>query len=60
MRDYYFKDGKASKINGLELIVYQYENLYMTNFKYKNLNIDIETSNITEEELLALLQSIIK
>ena len=32
----------------------------MTEFKYKNLNIDIETSDITEAELAALLQSIIK
>ncbi len=60
IRDYYFVDGKVSKIDDFELIIYQYENSYMTEFKYKNLHIDIETSDITEAELAALLPSIIK
>lgn len=60
MRDYEFSDGTPSTINGFDMVIYKYENLYMTEFKYKNLYIDIETSNITEKELVALLQSIIK
>ncbi len=60
LRDYYFEDVKLSKINDFDLIIYKYENSYMTKFKYKNLNIDIETSDITEEEFISLLLSIIK
>lgn len=60
MRDYEFTDGKTSTINGFEMVIYKYENLYMTKFHYKDLYIDIETSGITEDELVNLLQSIIK
>lgn len=61
LRDYYFnEEGKVSKINNTELIIYKYENLYMTSFTYNNINFDIETSDITETELIDLLTSIIK
>lgn len=60
IRDYHFENGKTSVINDVELTIYQYKNSYMTEFNYKNLNIDIETSNVSQQELVALLQSIIK
>ncbi len=62
VRDYYFDDNgsKISNINGVELKIYKYEEIYMTEFRYKNINYDIETSNIKVEELSLLLQSIIK
>lgn len=61
LRDYHFeKIGKQSKINNIDLTIYKYENLYMTEFIYQNVNYDIETRNISEEELINLLKSIIK
>lgn len=60
MRDYSFENGKASKINGFDIVIYQHEASYITSFNYDNLNIDIETNNITQDELIALLESIIK
>lgn len=61
LRDYHFdKIGKQSKINNTNLTIYKYENLYMTEFTYQNVNYDIETSNVSEEELINLLKSIVK
>lgn len=62
IRDYHFDDNgsKISRINDTELKIYRYEELYMTEFNYKGINYDIETSNISQEELILLLQSIIK
>lgn len=61
IRDYYFGEkGKLSSINNVELTIYKYQNSYMTKFKYKDYNFDIETDNITEEELISLLESLIK
>lgn len=59
-RDYQFNDGKDSIINNFNLKIYQYENLYMTQFSYKGYNFDIETSAITEDELISLLETILK
>lgn len=62
IRDYYFKEegSKISKINNMELKIFKYNELYFTEFKYKDINFDIETTNITEQELTDLLLSIIK
>ena len=62
LRDYFFGDegSKVSKINDFELTIYRYENSYMTTFKYNDINFDIETTDITEQEFIDLLVSIIK
>ncbi|MBR1802898.1 MAG: hypothetical protein IJ777_02875 [Clostridia bacterium] len=61
LRDYFFKDeGKVSTINGIELTIYQYKDMYMTKFSYSGYHFDIETKEIQEAELVDLLQSIIK
>lgn len=62
IRDYYFSEEgvKKSLINEIELAVYQYEELYFTEFVYKGYNFDIETSNISLEELTNLLETIVK
>lgn len=62
IRDYYFdiEKVKKSKINETELMVYQYEELFFTEFVYRGYNFDIETSNISLEELTSLLETIIK
>ena len=62
LRDYYFKEENAQKsnINDYELIIYQYKEIFFVEFTYQGYNFDIETENITKEELIALLCSIIK
>lgn len=62
LRDYLFdiENAKISKINNTEIIIYQYENSYMTTFRYNDINFDIETTDITEQEFIDLLVSIIK
>ena len=62
IRDYYFseKTSEISKINSNELKIYKYDKTYFTEFNYKGINFDIETTNITERELTDLLLSIIK
>ena len=49
-----------SKIGDVNVIISKYEKMYVATFKYKEINFDIETNGITEEELVNLLESIIK
>lgn len=62
IRDYYFfeEGSKMSKINNIELKIFKYNRLHFTEFNYKGINFDIETMNITEQELTDLLLSILK
>ncbi len=60
IRDYYIQGGeKISKIGDVELKMSQWKEMYIVTFNYQNLNFDIETTGITENELVDLLQSII-
>ncbi len=60
IRDYQFEEtANLSNINGIDLPIYKYENLYFTEFPYDGYNFDIETTNINLEELLTVLKSII-
>lgn len=62
VRDYRFSDegSKTTTINGIELKIYKFESIYFTEFKFNNYNFDIETSNITEQELSNFLLSVLK
>ncbi len=62
VRDYYFSEegSKVTTINGIELKIYKFENIYFTEFKFNDYNFDIETSKITEQELSIFLLSILK
>ena len=62
IRDYYFSEegNKSTTINGVELKIYKFEDIYFTEFNYKGYNVDIETSKITEQELSTFLLSIVK
>ena len=62
LRDYWFSEegARESNINGYKLTIYQYEHTYFTTFEYKDYNFDIETNEISLEELLELLKSITK
>lgn len=60
LRDYYIDVGdKVSKIGDIELIISQYKDMYIVTFNFKDIYFDIETTGITENELLELLQSIL-
>ena len=48
-----------SKINNLDLVIYEYQENYFTEFSYHNLNYNITASNITKEELITFLKSLI-
>ena len=61
IRDYFLDDSKKiSKIGNVDVIISQYEKVYVATFKCKEIYFDIETNGITEEELVNLLESIIK
>lgn len=55
----YYDIGKESIINNNEVIIYGSNDYYNIIFEYNKYNFDIETRNITLEELTALLKSII-
>ena len=60
LRDYEILGAdKISKIGDVELIISQYKNMYIVTFTHKGINFDIETNDITESELISLLESII-
>lgn len=62
LRDYYFSEEKSvtTTINGVDLKIYKFESIYFTEFRFNDYNFDIETSNITEQELSTFLLSILK
>lgn len=62
IRDYHFDESSAknSNINNHDLLIYQYQKTYFAKFNYNNFNFDIETNNISLDELTLLLKGIIK
>lgn len=60
LRDYYIEEGeKISKIGDVEVIISQWKQMYIVSFEYENIYFDIETTGITENQLITLLESII-
>ncbi len=60
LRDYYIEEEKnISKIGDVELIISNWKQMYIVTFEYENIFFDIETTGITEDELITLLESII-
>ena len=61
VKDYIFEDTlKISKIRDTEVIIYQYEDSYDVEFFYDDYNFDIETNEVSIEELTSILESVIK
>lgn len=61
LRDYIISSNEEkSYINNTELTITQFNNTYIVIFSYNNINFDIETNGITQNELIDLLLSIIK
>lgn len=50
-----FDQPKESEINGTAAVIYGFRDSFMVQFSYENVNYDIETKNITLEELENLL-----
>ncbi len=61
-REYKIDQSNSNKtiINGIEVMIYKYKNIYVSIFSYQGYNFDIETCDIIEEEYTRLLYSIIK
>ena len=60
IRDYFIQGGdKISKIGDVELKISQWEEMYIVTFEYKEIYFDIETTGITKEQLVNLLESLI-
>lgn len=60
LRDYLIDDGNAqpTEVGGVQMVIYRYEQLYMTAFDCGGVYYDVETENVTEGELAALLLSL--
>ena len=59
-RDYFIQEGeKISKIGDVELKISQWEEMYIVTFEHNDIYFDIETTGITENQLVDLLESII-
>jgi len=50
----------TSVINGVELIIYRWEHLFIVQFIFDGLYFDVETSGFSEVELVTLLESILQ
>ena len=60
LKDYSFKsDSQASYINGVCMIINQYENRHFVSFENNNFYYIIESTNINQEELVVMLKEII-
>lgn len=62
LRDCFIKcdNPKQSEINGVAVVIYGYRDTFMVQFSHENISYDIETSNITFEELEVLLTGIME
>lgn len=60
LRDCFFtcKNPKPSQVNGTEVWIYSVQDSFMIQFSHDNVNYDIETENVTLDELAVLLTSI--
>lgn len=61
LRDYFIlcDNPKQSEINGVSVMIYNYQSIFMVEFSHENINYDIETRDITLEELEGLLTELL-
>ncbi len=62
LRDYFIRcnNPKQSEINGVSVMIYGYQDTFVVQFAHEKINYDIETNNITLEELENLLIGIME
>ena len=53
-------NNKSSLVNGINVLLYRYEKIYIAKFQYMKYNFLVEGKNITQEEFMDFLSSIIK
>ena len=53
-------NNKSSLVNGINVLLYRYEKTYIAKFQYMKYNFLLEGKNITQEEFMDFLSSIIK
>lgn len=59
LKDYFItSDSNVSVIDGVEVLLYQYEEQYIVDFKYNDMYYEIEANHVTLEELLTLIRGI--
>lgn len=61
LRDYYFESNTStySKIKNKDILIYQYEDTYFTEFKDDNIYYDIESHNVSFEDFKYILEIIL-
>lgn len=61
IRDYFIlSDAEVSNISGVEVILYQYQNMFIASFYSNQKYYDIETIDLTKKEFITLIKGIIK
>ena len=62
VRDYYFESSTSnySKIKNKDILIYQYENTYYTEFKDNGIYYDIESHNVSLEDFKYILEIVIE
>ena len=53
-------NNKSSLVNGINVLLYKYEKTYIAKFQYMKYNFLVEGKNITQEEFMNFVSSIIK
>ncbi len=59
-KDLYTVDIKKSKINGIEMVLFQYDTSYIGTYFYQGYYFDVQAYNMTKVEFIDLLKSITK
>lgn len=54
------KDDKISRINGVDMYIYNYENKYIARFEYDKLSFNVTSTDLHEKEFIDLLKSIVQ
>ena len=61
LRDtFYQSENIVSKVSGIDVIINSYDKEYLANFTTNNINFNIETKELSQNELLSLIKNIIK
>ena len=53
-------NSKSSLVNGIDVLLYKYEKTYIAKFEYVKYNFLVEGNNITQDEFMNFVRSIIK
>ena len=61
LRDYFFNTTQeSSKIDGTNVVVSKFEDKYIVRFNYKDINFDVETNGMSQEEMVSFVKEILK